>query len=646
MMSRHALASLRTFARPASAVALVALLCATATAASADPPASKAAAIVADAAGDRDVAIRELQAALVSAPAADAPALQLFLAEQLRLVGDPRGSAKLFKAAAKGDPDLARGAEVGQIALAGFDRLDDSGAGTLRSVAEDGLPDSLNAERHVLLAAWAARRDQAGPAGEHARAALRFGASDPAVDADVRARLRALLTGDLPPPATAGGSDDVTALDRAVAAGDRDRVAALAARLRERAAPGSDLAAIAAYAERRVDAPVQPRIVGVLLPQSGRLRGVGAQMQRALELGWQAGGGTVKLVVADAGDNEEQTIKALEKLVLVDGAIAVIGPLSSDVADRTAQVANALRVPLIGLHQSSTASADRPWVYDGLTTPGAQARALVDYVMEHRGMKSFAIFAPDNPYGHGAADAFTAAVLARGGRISAREHYSPDSNDLIPFAKKLGRKDYNARAAEFRRIRSDIAEAGGDPSRAVLPPVMDFDAIFVPDGHRRISVAAAGLAYEEFPIGQFRIKKDGPAFPLLGLSGWNHPELVTSGGPYVRDSLFVDVWLPDSGAARPFTASYRAETGREPNALEAQAWTVGLLVGKLGRDLTTRESALARLGALRVDATATGATGVDTTERRVAHAIRILTLDKDGIREVRVRAPEPGSPEP
>ena len=614
-----------------------------APAAAVPPGAEAAAGIVAAANGDRAQALARLDAALRDAPAADAPALQIFLAETYRLAGDDKSAGRLFRTVAKAGGDWARAGEIGQIVLDGADKLGSGAVATLRSVAEDGLPDTLNAERHYLLAAFAARSGQAAAAGEHTRTALRFSASDANFDADLRARFQA-LAGGTPPPA-AEPLDDVAALDAAVAAGDRAAVATLAAALLASAPADSDEAAIARYAERRVAAPTQPGRIGVLLPLSGKLRGVGGQIRQAIELGARSATGPYNLVFADSGETEAQTVAALEKLVLQDGVVGVVGPITTETAEAAGRTAQALRVPLVGLHQGSDVHDDRAWVFDGLATPGAQARALVAHVMGAREMRSFAIFAPDTPYGQSAADAFEAEVKARGGTIAVRVHYDATSNDLIPFAKQLGRKDYTARAAEFRKIRQEIAEKGGDPSRAVLPPVLDFDAIFLPDGHRRIPVAAAGLAYEEFPIGHFKIVKDSHTIPLLGLAGWNHPDLVTAGGPYVRDSLFVDAWLPDTAEARAFTAEYQGETGREPNGLEAQAWTVGRLIGAWAPGASSREVARQRLAEARFPATATGASGIDPTTRRVDHRLRVLTLQPDGIHEVRPPAPpEPPGP--
>jgi len=592
------------------------------------------------AAGDRAAVIAALQQALENASDKEEPWIELNLAEQIRLSGDAKEARKAFKGPSRAGGAIGDAAELG-TALAELAEGKDS-MQVLREVAERSALDTQNADRYAMLARQAQRDGNTEQQEALTKKALRYAAVDPGVERRLR---KALLGGSDSSSDTTIQVGQGELIDQAIAAGDREQVQALAADLRASAEEGSDQAALAEYAVRRIGLEPDPRVIAVLLPMSGKYRGVGAQLKKALQMGWGTGGGGRKLVFLDTGADQASASAAMEKAVFELRAVAVVGPLRSELAGEVAQIAQATRTPLLGLHQDSTAADDRPWAVDGFATPEAQVHGLVAHVMDTEGMESFAIFAPDNAYGQAAADAFAAAVEARGGSIAVREHYDTEATDLIPFAKKLGRKDYEARAAEWREVRRTIQEAGGDPSRAVLPPVLDFDAIFLPDSWRRIPVAAAGLAYEEFPIGDFRIEKDGPVVPLLGLSGWNNAQLVTTGGPYVRSSRFVDVFLPDDEAVSEFVETYQQEAGKAPNTLEAQTWTVGRVLREAARsDATTRPAFRQALLDVSVsDATATGATGIDDERRWVDHQVRVLTLDKEGIHPV--RSPEPDEPE-
>lgn len=591
-------------------------------------------------AADRAERIAALERALDGASDEESPWIALNLAEQIRLSGDSKEARKAFKDPGKAGGAIGDAAALG-TALAELAEGKDS-MQVLREVAERSALDTQNADRYAMLAKDAQRRGATSEVEDFTKKALRYASVDPAVERRLR---KALAGGGGEDETPAPGTGDAELLDGAVAAGDRDQVQAIAARIRASAEAGSDDAALADYALRRVGLQPDPKTIAVLLPMSGKYRGVGNQLKKALQLGWGGGAGGRKLVFLDTGEDEKSARAAAEKAIFELRAIAVVGPLRSEVANDVAQVAQATRTPMLGMHQDGEAADDRPWVMDGFSTPEAQVDGLVAHVMQYDGMESFAIFAPDNAYGRAAADAFTKAVEARGGTITVREHYDTEAQDLIPFAKKLGRKDYKARAAEWARVKREVADAGGDPSRAVLPPVIDFDGIFVPDGWRRIPVAAAGLAYEEFPVGEFRITPRGPTVPLLGLSGWNNEQLVTAGGPYVRNSRFVDVFLPDDSAVREFVNGFRQEAGKDPSTLEAQTWTVGRVLRAAARaDASTREAfRKALLDATVSDATATGATGIDDATRRIDHTVRVLSLNKDGI--FVVKSPEPDAPE-
>ncbi|MFT7518386.1 MAG: branched-chain amino acid transport system substrate-binding protein, partial [Kiritimatiellia bacterium] len=434
-------------------------------------------------------------------------------------------------------------------------------------------------------------------------------------------------------------------LETAIADKDADRARSLASKLAQDAEPGSDAAVIASYVDRRLAASdVRSESIGVLLPLTGKYKGAGAQIKAALELGYNHNQGRRRLVVVDAGADSASCITALESLVLEQGVVAVVGPLRSDIAPNVTQVAHALGVPLLGLHKAVGTTEGRPWVIEGIATPQAEVEALVNYVMHERKMTTFAVFAPDSAYGHRATEAFEVQVAANGGTITVSKFYDPKSMDVIASAKELGRKDYEARAQEYRDIKEAIEEAGGDPRRSVLPPVIDFDAIFVPDNYRRIPVAVGGLAYEEFPVGQFRVVKDGPTIPLLGLSGWNHPNLITSGGPYVRDSIFTDVFVPSASAA--FVESYSDKANREPNTLEAQTYSVGqVLAAAANSQARTRSEFRQALLDAHTEVTATGAIGVQEDSQRISHTVKMLSVNKDEIFLIPPTTPEPEQPE-
>ena len=64
------------------------------------------------------------------------------------------------------------------------------------------------------------------------------------------------------------------------------------------------------------------------------------------------------------------------------------------------------------------------------------------------------------------------------------------------------------------------------PGGVVLPPIVDFDALFIPDEHDKIVLIAPQLAFH-----------DVTGVRLLGSSGWVDPELIEIGRRCARDAL-------------------------------------------------------------------------------------------------------------
>ncbi len=566
--------------------------------------------------------------------------------EQRRLMGDFKESrawfTRVLSATSRGFE--AESARLGLALVDAADGLTPQVLDTLQAVKERDALATQNADRYLILTMRAARQNDAPGARAWSELALRYADEDPAVGERVRAHLEALVDEDSralvyrptsPTPEetlTSSVESDLVKAERALEAGNPERASRLAEKVRDDPEADEGDRRAATYLLRRLDgARVQPGKIGVILPLSERFEAAGRQVQRAFEFGYAKAGGRAQLVYADSGSTAETAVAALEKLVLEDGVIAVVGPLLTEEALPVAEAAEALRVPLVGLSQGLDATAERAWVYQAMVTPADQVQALVAFAMGERGMKSFAIFAPDSNYGRAAAEAFQAEVELRKGKIAIVEYYDAAATDLIPFAKKLGRKDYSARSAEFQRLKREAADKGGNPDSVVLPPTLDFDALFVPDNASRIPIAAAALAYEEFPLGQFRTSRDGATLPMLGLSGWNNPALVSQGGPYVQGAIFTDSFVVDDTASQAFSSAYEAEVGKAPTPLEAVTADAGrLLAATLKTRPETRAAFREALAGLQVEGAITGATGFGP-DHEARRRIRVLAIEGDSI---------------
>jgi ABC-type branched-subunit amino acid transport system substrate-binding protein len=99
---------------------------------------------------------------------------------------------------------------------------------------------------------------------------------------------------------------------------------------------------------------------------------------------------------------------------------------------------------------------------------------------------------------------------------------------------------------------------------------------------------------------------------LLGINGWNSPELLRVAGSSIEGAVFVDGFFVHSPYpfVRTFVDRYFEQFGEEPTILEAQGYDVaGILLGILQNPrVVTREDVRQALSRLRNYPGVTGAT--------------------------------------
>jgi len=212
-----------------------------------------------------------------------------------------------------------------------------------------------------------------------------------------------------------------------------------------------------------------------------------------------------------------------------------------------------------------------------------QIDAIVEHAHEAEGLTRFAIIHPANSYGETARDLFAIALERRSLPVVRIVSYDPTATDFRTAAQELGQKDYKeARKEEYRKMIRDAEKENLDTEKLMLSPIIEFDALFVPDNHQRVPLVASALAYEEFPVGTFRPYRDAEPITLLGLNGWNNPKLVEAGGQYMINGLFVDAFLPshaDEGV-QAFVSTYQETFERSPSVIDAVTYDTVRILGK------------------------------------------------------------------
>ncbi|MBW2447661.1 MAG: penicillin-binding protein activator [Deltaproteobacteria bacterium] len=348
--------------------------------------------------------------------------------------------------------------------------------------------------------------------------------------------------------------------------------------------------------------------LGVVLPLSGPFAHFGEESLKGILLAAGVFGGganlavapSVRLIVRDSGGRPERAAAAVRELAENPDVSAVIGPLLKGECEAAAAAAEGVEMPLITLTARNEVAEGRAHVFRIRTQPEQEIETLVDHTMGELEAQRFAILYPRDAYGRGLRGLFWDAVEDRGGHIVAVASYDPDATDFAqPIRQLVGyrllgpevkaaleeREEMRDRAkrlpaAEALLLREEAAALtteAGDP----LPPVVDFDAIFIPESHEKVILIAPQLAFHE-AVGA----------RLLGTSGWYDPDLVAIARRHVADALFTAHYYADSPMpfVRQFRERFVASYDLEPDAVAAQAYdAANLAIVQLAAGRAARE---------------------------------------------------------
>jgi ABC-type branched-subunit amino acid transport system substrate-binding protein len=406
---------------------------------------------------------------------------------------------------------------------------------------------------------------------------------------------------------------------------------------------------------------VRPNVIGVAVPLSGNYKAWGEAIVQGI--GLAAEGSGLKLAIRDTRGEPAGAAEAVEALTFEEGAIAIIGGVLNAEAERAAQAAEELAVPFVSLSKQDGVTKAGPHVFQNMLTARAQAKALAEFAMVRRGMRRFAILYPSITYGTELANAFWDEVLARGGEIRGAETYGTDRTTFTPLVKELVGKARLEERHDYQETAKDIVQNEKNPyrrkkalekARERLPPITDFDAIFIPDFASKVKLIAPALAVEDVvtatcdpqdvaKIAKLTQRPDLRPVQLLGANGWGgDPSLFDTSpgapGRHVKCGIFVDGFFAASRreATKRFVDAFAARfDGRQPTILEASAYDAA----RMARQVLETERASTRI-ALR-DGLARlrgfhGATGDITMgeDRTPQKALFFLTIDADGVREL------------
>lgn len=371
--------------------------------------------------------------------------------------------------------------------------------------------------------------------------------------------------------------------------------------------PESDLAIKARTIISNIDGlkNVNARSVGLILPLTGKNKAIGDRVLKAIRMGLSVDdpNSNLQLTVLDDEGNPELARAAVERLVKENNVVTIIGGLLSKEAAAIAQKAEEYGVPTITLSQKAGLTDIGSSIFRHALTSEMQVRQLVKHAMTNLEIKKFAIVFPNDNYGVEFANLFWDEVLARGGEVTAVQTYGSDEKDFNNLVQRMVGTYYpEGRADELEvRTRLQKAQQAKDKDKKrntrdhvdgedLLPPIVDFDAVFIPDTSKALSQIASFFNFNNVKDVKF-----------LGPNIWNTPEITKRAKDAGADIVFVDAvdLASPQVQSSPFFVDYKTKFNEEPSLLEIQSFEAAqmakAILSQRSQDRNALQSALSTL---------------------------------------------------
>lgn len=388
--------------------------------------------------------------------------------------------------------------------------------------------------------------------------------------------------------------------------------------------------------QKKDDSKVNIKTIGVLLPLQGKFAKYGLRSLQGIQLALgifdnQEPDSQLKLIIEDGGEDPESNIEALNRLAFKHRVGAVIGPMLSKGAEQVFDRAEEIGIPLISLSRKSPQNPE--YVFSAGLTHSLLAHEAARHAITHLGLKKLAILSPHDKFGKEMTQAFWDAAESLGGEIVGYETYSPSDTDFRSQIDKLSGLHYlSSRQSELdalakeREINQIKKRTRKTEKYFQLPPVVDFEAVFIPD--------EAKISGQIIPTFAYR---DVEKVKFIGTSAWNSTEFlnrISNTGDY---SYFVDVLLTQSSqnqVTSRFTQAYRNTFKQDATSIDAMAYDAALLLKPIlsSSSIDSRKDIKQSLKSIRGF---TGATGmISYEEGKFYRELKLISIQSGQFKEV------------
>lgn len=305
--------------------------------------------------------------------------------------------------------------------------------------------------------------------------------------------------------------------------------------------------------------------VALFLPFSGKNKELGWHLFNAATLSLFDNdlSNNLELVLIDSGESPQEAVKAFKEVIRQEIRV-VIGPIFSTSVEAIEEDAKANNIVVISLSNNpklANKTADKGGIFLAGIMPEAQIEKLVSYAISQQ-QSSFAVIAPNNPYGLIMTDLMKKTVKRKDGNFITSEFYEANTKDFSGLAQRI--------VSSFK-VPSHLAEGGGNkPKKDAV--IKDSDriypkVIFIPESGKTLSKIVEELNKQN---------KDEREFQLAGSNQWD--DISTFSDPNLNGAWVV---APENTKFHTFEQSYYNTFNKFPPRITSIAYDAVAVISDL-----------------------------------------------------------------
>ncbi len=328
--------------------------------------------------------------------------------------------------------------------------------------------------------------------------------------------------------------------------------------------------------------------LGIMLPLTGKNNQLTTYIAKGMRAAFAESGQNFEtstlLKDTSASGNPE---RVLAELVFKDRVTAVVGGFENLDAQVLAKWSERLMLPVVITNHDRNAGAASRYAYMLYPDEMRLAYTLAAEA-QRRGIKRVAILKPVNNKSDSLVNYFKQALLAQGGQVSFDLIYTSGNFDSMQaVSRTMFKVDAAERVDEYRsayrkaKKQAEAQNAPFDPRMVVLKPIVNFDAVFLPDDFRTARHFAKLFKFHQVD-----------KLTMMGNHEWRSPALVEPYDSFLEGSFFADF----IGSYSALPAAISAQTLGSPffvqpsSVLAVDFQLIGYRAGKVGNMITSDKS--------------------------------------------------------